>query len=353
MRSRSYQLPSDTSLRPQSRSAEPSWARVIGTTFRLWLRRKVLRIPDSGKIGRRRAAWLAAAVIVVVAAISAVAVALAGLAGQSAQGGRSHAGAGSALTRAQKAARAAKAAHAAANANATAAAAWMAAQISAQTMVDCDPAMCADLQAAGFPAGQVTVLQQGGGLPAGGISATVVASTAALRAEDSSLLAASAPALLASFGTGAEVVEVRLLVPGGAARYQASMRQALAAQRRAGRAVIRNGRVHLLDGTRRALAAGQVDRRLSVVLDRLARLGSIYVVQFASAESQAGPLGPYRQAQVDGLMATARRHHMSELAAALKLVRSLPAAYRAQVTVGSVAGGRAAVTIWFPAPSPF
>jgi hypothetical protein len=53
---------------------DPPWINVIGTTVRLWLRRRVLRVPDSGRIGMRRTAAVLAAVVVV--AGNAVAITL-------------------------------------------------------------------------------------------------------------------------------------------------------------------------------------------------------------------------------------------------------------------------------------
>ncbi len=53
--------------------AEPPWRKVIATTLRLWLRRRVLRVPDHRKVsGLRLAAAGAAAVLVAAAAGTAV-----------------------------------------------------------------------------------------------------------------------------------------------------------------------------------------------------------------------------------------------------------------------------------------
>ena len=39
--------------------SNPSWLKVISTTLRLWLRRRVLHVPDAGRVGSARRGRLA------------------------------------------------------------------------------------------------------------------------------------------------------------------------------------------------------------------------------------------------------------------------------------------------------
>ena len=58
--------------------AEPPWAKVIATTLRLWLRRRVLRVPDHRKVSRLRLAVAGVVVVIVAAAAGTALVALGG-----------------------------------------------------------------------------------------------------------------------------------------------------------------------------------------------------------------------------------------------------------------------------------
>jgi hypothetical protein len=341
--------------------ADPPWIKVIGTTLRLWLRRRVLRVPDSAKISGPRLAGLVGVAVVFVAAV-AVGVAVAAGAvtltgsrpGQAAQPRRHHGPARPVVSPAQ----------AAASANGQAAAAWITAQVSPQALIGCDPAMCADLQAAGFPAGQQIELQPGAGLAAslasragsaglGSATTTLVAATAVLRAQYGTALASAAPAVLASFGTGPEAVQLRLSVPGGAAAYQQDASRALAARRTAGRALVLAGRVHMHAAAEHELDAGLVDPRLVVVLNRLAAAHPFYLVRFSDSGPLAGSAVPFRLAEIDGLLTRSGHRQVSELSAVLKLLRAQRAPYLAELTVLHQASGRVIVTVEFPAPSPF
>ena len=53
---------------------DPSWFTVIVTTLRLWLRRRILRVPDSTGVSKLRGAVLAAVTLLIAIAIAAVAV---------------------------------------------------------------------------------------------------------------------------------------------------------------------------------------------------------------------------------------------------------------------------------------
>lgn len=322
----------------------PPWLKVIGTTLKLWVRRRVLRVPDTGKVSALRGASLSAAVVVVVAAVVVGAVALTGSQPRRADSHpRHHTPAKPVITPAE----------AAATANDKAAATWIAAQVSQQAVIDCDPAMCADLQAAGYPSAQLSTVQSGSSLQTGAAAADLVADTAALRLSDGTQALSVAPDVIASFGTGPEAVQLRLVVAGGPAGYQRDARKALTARRKAGRALVSAGTLSMRAAARQDLRAGLVDPRLVTVLRRLAARKSVYLLRFTESGPPGSPATPYRQAAIDGLVSGTGSHRVSELSAVLKLLAGQRPPDNAQVTVTHQSRGRIIVDITFPAPSPF
>jgi hypothetical protein len=322
-------------------AVEPSWIKVIGTTLRLWVRRRILHVPDTGKIGRARGTALAAVAAVLVAAVVAGAVtAVVTLTGTPA----AHRAtlprvARHTLTPAQKQARAAAARAVAANT--TAAARWIAAEVSQQAVVGCDPASCAAIQLAGYSnAGQVMLLP-GLRLPAAG---ALVVATPAVRAQYGAQLAATAPSIIAAFGDGPEVVQVRVVMAGGQAAFSQAVSSAIAARRSAATKLIGNSRVHVYPAARLALTSGMVDSRLLIVLQRLAARNSVLIYSFSDSGPGAGGSVPYRQAEIIGL--TSRR----AATAIAKQLLALPP--RPALAIVRGPGGNFGLTLRFKAPSP-
>jgi len=309
---------------------EPSLARVLGTTLRLWWRRRVLRVPDGAGIGMLRWAALAVAVLVVAAAGTALGVT------RSTPPPARH----------QRAAPRPNPVLVQTVANEQSAATWIAAQVAAGTPVGCDPAMCVRLQSAGLPATQDAVLQAGSTLPAG----AVVVATPALRADLAAQLASSAPETLASFGAGREQVAVLATTATTAAAFITAGQHAFAASAIDGRALARNPGLHLSAATRHVLDSGQVDMRLLVLLQRLLAAHPVYVVSFGDAGPGATWPAQLRSVTIDGLVQA--KHKAGDLAAVLRLLRRQPAPYQATVQEVAAAGGGIALVIQVPAPSP-
>jgi hypothetical protein len=333
-------VPSDT-LRP-----DPPWVKVIGTTLRLWLRRRVLRVSDSERIGRRyfgRVAAVLAAVVVV--AGGAVAIALT-VQAHAAGSHRQHFGIRLNIP-AQTAARAADAA--AAQANGLAAARWIAAQVGHGLVIGCDPATCAEILSAGYPTGGQVVLQPGAGLPGPG---SLIVATPAVRAQYGARLDTVAPRVIASFGLGAQAVRVAVVVPGGPQAYRHAASRALAARRRAGRMLLHDSKVHARRAIRTDLGSGRVDPRLITVLRRLAAHHAVYLLHFGDAGPQAGSAMPFRMAEVAASPGRSGRRAGSDLRGMEKLLKSEPARYRARLLQKRLAGGTAVLEIKFLAPSP-
>ena len=327
-------------------AAAPSWTSVIGTTLRLWVRRHVLHVPDTGRIGRGRRAGLAAVIVVLAVAVAAaVVLALTGTLASQAAG--HHAATAPRLTKAQEQARAAAAAQAAANG--TAAARWIAAEVGQHAVIGCDPPTCAAVLAAGYGSAVQVVLQPGVSLPAAG---SLIIATPSLRAQYGANLAAAAPAVIAAFGTGPEAVQVRVVVPGGQAAYSQAASSAVAARRAAGLKLISNARVHVRAAAREDLTEGVVDSRLLAVLRSLAAHYPVYISRFGDAGPQADSSVPFRLAEIVGLADKHGRGQVSELGGVEKLLQGQPAGYRPATTVAPLPNGKFALTLQFPAPSP-
>jgi hypothetical protein len=332
---------------PQAAAATPSWSSVIGTTLRLWVRRRILHVPDAGRIGRARVAGFAAViVVVVVAAAAAVVLALTGTPAPTAP--RTHPVTKPKLTPAQQAARAQAAAQAAANG--TAAATWVAAQAGQQVIIGCDPATCAAIVAAGYASGGQVVLQAGAGLPV--VPGALVVATPAVRAQYGAELDGAAPEVIARFGTSAQAVQVRVVIAGGQAAYSQAATSAIAARAKTGRALIANREVHVHPIARKDLAAGLVDPRLLTLLRRLAAHYPVDINWFGDAGPLADSSVPFRLAEIINLSRKHAPHQASELAAVEKWLQHQPSGYRAALTVVPQPGGKYGLKIELPAPSP-
>jgi hypothetical protein len=223
----------------------------------------------------------------------------------------------------------------------TQAATWVASQLSSAETVGCDPLMCAALRAHGVAASRLVPV----GPSAAGVD-VVVASASADGQQN-------APVLLASFGSGASLVEVRTAPPGGSAAYQRAVTADLAARRSAGAQLLRSQRIGVAGPAAAQLQAGQVDSRLLIMLAMLASQHPWRVVAFGGASpGVAVAQAPFRQVTITGPDA-------GDLAASLAMVRAQNAPYQpAQAAIVRVPGGQGvprgqlALRIDFAAPSP-
>ena len=316
---------------------EPSLVRVMITTLRLWLRRRVLRVADGASIGALR--WTAVtAVVLVVAGAAGGGIAAAVTRSHPAPvRTQHHAPPPPRITPAQ----------AETTANEQAAASWIVSQVAAGTTVACDPAMCGHLVSAGLPAAQQATIQSAQSVAAG---SGLLVSTSVLRKQAGAQVLAHAPRVVAAFGTGAEAVQVRLLTTKTATAFRTALLHAIAAARKAGRGLSRNSNLHVSGTARRELRSGRVDPRLMVVLGRLATARSISVAGFSGAAPGASWPAQLRFARIDGLVRGS--HRVNSVGAVLRELRRQHAPYRANLQELHEPGGGVAVMIEFPAPSP-
>jgi hypothetical protein len=186
----------------------PPWSQVIATTVRLWWRRRFARFTAGDRRTLPRIAVLV--LVLALAAATGTAIHLAE-SGQSVRlDGRTQSTGRGSDPAAVKAAAVSR----------QQAAAWVAAQVGHSVIVACDPAMCAALQQAGFPAADVSAI---GPSTADPLGSGVVVSTMAVRDElGSRLTSVYAPVVLAAFGAGQDLVQVLAVAPDGAAAYRAA-----------------------------------------------------------------------------------------------------------------------------------
>ncbi len=336
------------SAAPQARPEPPSWGPVLATTVRLWAARRRQRLR------RSRRAWLVAICVLAVGAVAVAAVVqLTGTSsGQAARvpaSGRAGHGPvprrGSARSSGAAAAVRAQAAAVRAQAGAVRAqaAAWIAGQVGGDETIACDPSMCTALGAHGVASTRLLPLPPSA---SGAPGADIVVASGSTYAR----LSADAPALLASVGSGASLIEVRAVFPGGAAAYQAALRSDLADRRSAGAQLMHSRRIEISGQGAGQLAAGEVDTRLLVMLAVLASQHSWRVIAFGDVSPGVPRTeAPYRQV----IIAADRGDGTAGLTAALTLLRAQRGLYQpARVTTVRLAGGQPGLRIDFAAPSP-
>jgi hypothetical protein len=291
----------------------PSWPTVIATTLRLWMQRHVISPRPNGQQLRRSYRRLTPAVLAIVILGAVVAVisvthgahnaAAAGSAGRPGPAAGDPAPAKSATATSPTAKSAAattqpseSATLAAVRASREQAAAWVASQVSHAVIVACDPLMCAALQQRGFPAADLSPITTSSADPLG--SGLVVSTTAVRSQLGSRLGAVYAPVVIASFGRGAALVQVRSTAAGTAAGYLAAVRSDVRARKFAGRELAGNKNIHMPVRARAALTAGRVDSRLLITLGALAHRFPVRIVSIGDAGPGAAAGVPLRQLTV-------------------------------------------------------
>ena len=272
-------------------SGDPPWATVAATTLRLWLQRPSQR-------GRRPASRRRRGVLVL-SAVAAMAVgALVTLAfthqGEQAQKASAVQPADPAPSTPSTSS--ASSALQIAAANRGQAAAWIAQQMLPSVLIGCDPLMCQALEAANVSASRLSVVQPSAPDPLG---VEVIVATPALQSQFGPRLATVyAPQVLASFGTGAQQIDIRYLAPGGTAAFDASLAADRSARIEAGHQLLSNKNVRASAQARGALLAGNVDPRLLITLGLLAHEMPVRLVLFTDPSPGAGFAVPLRGAEI-------------------------------------------------------
>ncbi len=231
------------------------------------------------------------------------------------------------------------------------AAAWVAAAVGHDVLVACDALTCADLAQHGFPAANLNVLQS----TAPDLYGTqVVVATASVRSQFGAQLAkVYAPEVLASFGTGASRIDVRVIAPDGPATFRTDLAADVLARKSAGAQLLTRSAVSATAGARSALLAGDVDPRLLTVLAFLASQQPIAIVSFGGAAPGASPGVPLRIADLAATDPAAGQDGAAYQRSLLGLLHSEVDLYApASIVALSLGSGQHAVQITFGAPSP-
>lgn len=173
---------------------------------------------------------------------------------------------------------------------------WIASQVGRDIIVGCDLVTCNDLAFTGFPAGNLNVLQPSAPDPYG---ADIIIATADLRNQFGSKLAATyAPEVIASFGSGANRIDIRVIAKQGPMAFRAALGSDLHARKTLGAALLHNSRLTAPPTVRQQLASGLVDLRLITTLAFLAAQRPVDIVDFGSDAPGAGPGVPLRFADL-------------------------------------------------------
>jgi hypothetical protein len=301
--------------------AEPSWPTVASTTVRLWFDRHYRR-----RAGRRR-------FVFVLSALVAMAV-----------------GAGVTLAFTQRETGSPRAAARTPNAIQVAqadrqrAAGWISREVASNIVVACDLEMCNQLQRSGFPGARLLQLQPTSADPLG---AQLVVATPVIRNQFGVRLASVyAPLVLASFGSGAERVDVRFVAPDGSKAFEAELATDRKDRIAAGEQLLANHHVQASADARNALLAGRVDPRLLVTLGTLAGLMPIHLVAFDDPSPGASSDVPLRGAEIGAAAATG----LPAMVAFLKAQQDQYAP--AVASIIQIANGQHVVTVRYDAPGP-
>jgi hypothetical protein len=235
------------------------------------------------------------------------------------------------------------------------AAAWVAGQVARTTIVSAEPAMCRVLESYGFPVRSLYGLGPEATNP---LRSKVIVATPAVRAQFGTLLSSVyAPAVLASFGSGRQRIDIREIAPRGAAAYRSMLAADLAARKSTGAALLRSNRINVSPTARKQLAAGQVDSRLEITVAAMAAKRPVYIVAFNGFAPGAEANMPLR---FGDLVQASSGYRAGSRSVTPAFVRSMaaflhgPAPFRPlRVETVRLAGGHTVLRIEFAAPSPF
>jgi hypothetical protein len=231
------------------------------------------------------------------------------------------------------------------------AAAWVASQVGRARLVSCDQKMCQALQARGVPANDLLVLRPGAANP---LRSAVVVVTAAVRKMMGSRLTADAPATLASFGSGAGRISVRMIYRRGATAYATALRQEIADRKTFGASLLLLDPVTAAAADRRQLRGGQVDSRLLLTLAKLASQWPISIVAFGDRGPGASPGVPLRSADLVVTGGKAGLAPAGQVRLMSVFVHQLGEFFAgARIQIVRLANGQDVVRIEFTAPSRF
>jgi hypothetical protein len=211
--------------------------------------------------------------------------------------------------------------------------------------------MCQALAAHHIPAADLYVLKPGAATP---LRSDVIVATPAVRREFGARLSSVyAPVILASFGSGKNRVDIRVITPLGAAAYRSALSADLEGRKAAGRRLSDSKLMRMSAVARRQLLAGQVDSRLLTLLMAVATSHPVSVVAFGDSGPGAAPGVPLRSVELATASPTINAHRALSVQGMLSLVnQQLPPFRPARAGRIRLRDGETVIRIEFAAPSP-
>lgn len=177
-----------------------------------------------------------------------------------------------------------------------AAASWLASNITAGTLIGCDPAMCTSLSRQGLAQADLSPLRPGTDLTAD----SLIVATPLDGARLDSAIAAAAPELAASFGAGSGRVRVWEVTPGGAAAYSSGLLAAdIASRRSGGTLILGNTNIKASGDTPAILRSGQADSRILLALAEISHSAPLTIASFGTTSPGAAAAVPLRSVLID------------------------------------------------------
>ncbi len=228
---------------------------------------------------------------------------------------------------------------------------WIVHQVSRAAVVACDPQVCADLASRGIPAGDLLPLGPQSTDPLG---SDLVVATSAIRAQFGGRLASVyAPAIIASFGSGKAGIDIRLVFPGGTARYLRVEAAALRARKAADAQLLSNSQIAFSARARAQILSGDIDPQLPALIAAMAAARPVRIVDFVDQSPGGGPASLLRSvdlAAVDSSAHLGRAAYVGWMKAFIKVQRAqFRPDWSQRVTLRT---GQAVLRIGYGAPSP-
>lgn len=300
----------------------PSWGKVLASTVRVWLGR---RMPSRTM---RRAGAVAVAAVVVVAGAAVV------LATRSADPEPASAGVDSDATARD------------------AAAVWIAHEVRDGTRMACEQVMCDRLRATGVSGSDLVELTGDATELAG--ARLVIASRGVRKRFGAALAYTIAPDVLGIFGVGPSRVEVRERNTHSRAVHDKIKTREQKARQRAGLQLLDRPHLHTTSDAMHELASGEVDNRLVYTLARLARRHTISVASFSGRGPYTGIDVPERTVDIDQVDGGAAIDGNPAMRGLLKLVEAQHGRYEvsgARLIASGASGGVLRISVTAPTPS--
>ena len=178
--------------------------------------------------------------------------------------------------------------------------------------------------------------------------------TACVRAQYGGRLASVyAPAVIASFGSGNAMIDIRSVFPGGTTKYRAVQRSALRTRKAADAQLLTNSQITLSATARAQLRSGDIDPRVPLLIVAMAAAHPVHIVDFGGRSPGGGPASLLRSvdlATADSSADLTRTAYLAWMRAFIGVQRAqYRPAWSQQVTLRT---GQTVLRIGYDAPSP-